>query len=53
MDTFLYSIRAVCLCSSINIKLEILAAEKRSLFPALADLCKFLKNCSLSAILSI
>ncbi|TVY89388.1 hypothetical protein LAWI1_G007857 [Lachnellula willkommii] len=47
------SIRAVCLYFGVNIKLEILAAKKRSLFPTLVDLCKSLKNCSLSAALSI
>lgn len=53
MDAFSCGTRAVCLCSGVNIKLEISAAEKRSLFPALADLRKFLKNCSLSAAPSI
>src|SRR6185437_14304876 len=38
MEAFSCGIRAVCLCSGVNFKLEISAAEKRSLFPALADL---------------
>lgn len=50
---FSYNIRAVYLYSGVNIKLERLVAEKRSLFPALADLRKFSGNCSLSAIISI
>ena len=53
MDAFSCGIRAVCLCFGVNIKLEISVVEKRSLFPALADLCKFLRNCSPSAAPSI
>jgi hypothetical protein len=53
IDAFLYSIRVVCLCSSVNIELENSAVEKRSLFPALADLCKLSRHCSLSAALSM
>ena len=49
MDAFLCDIKAVCLCSGVNIKLEITAAKKRSPFPTLVDLRKFLGNCSLSA----
>jgi hypothetical protein len=49
MDAFSYSIRAVCLCPGVNIELENSAVEKRSLFPALANLRKFLRNCSLGA----
>jgi hypothetical protein len=44
MDAFSCSIRAVCLCSGVNIKLEISVAEKRSPFLALADLRRFLRN---------
>ena len=39
--------------SGVNIKLKSLIAEKRPLFLALANLYKFLKNYSPSAILSI
>ncbi len=39
--------------SSINIKLENSIVKKRSLFPTLVNLYKFLRNCSLSTILSI
>jgi hypothetical protein len=53
MDAFPCDIRAVCLCSGVNIKLEISIAEKRPLFPALADLRKFLRNYSLSAVPSM
>ena len=53
IDAFLYSIRAIYLYFGVNIKLKILVAKKRFLFLALANLCKFLKNCSLSAALSI
>ncbi len=49
MGAFSYDIRAACLCSGVNIKLEISAAEKRSPFPALADLRRSLGNWSLSA----
>jgi hypothetical protein len=41
------------LYSGINIKLENLVVEKRSPFPALADLRRFLRNWSLSIIPSI
>jgi hypothetical protein len=53
IEAFPYGIRAVGLYSSINIKLEILVAKKRSLFLALADLYRFLGNWSLIATLSI
>jgi hypothetical protein len=53
MDAFSCGIRAVCLCSAVNIELENSLVEKRSLFPALADLSKLLGNCSLSAALSM
>ena len=53
MEAFSFSIIAICLCSSVNISLEKSLVEKRSLFPALVDLHKFLGNCSLSAALSI
>jgi hypothetical protein len=53
MDAFLYNIRAVCLCSGVNIKLEIIVTKKRSLFPTLANLYRFLNNWSLSAALSM
>jgi hypothetical protein len=53
IDAFLCGIRAVCLYFGINIKLEISVAEKRSLFPTLVDLRKFLRNCSLSTAPSI
>ena len=53
MDTFLYSIRVICLYSSINIKLESSVIEKRLLFLILANLCKFSENCSPSVIPSI
>jgi hypothetical protein len=45
IDAFLYNIRAICLYFSVNIKLNKLVAKKRSLFLALANLYKFLKNC--------
>lgn len=41
------------LVSDVNIKLENSAVEKRSQFPALVDLHRFIGNCSLSAIPSI
>jgi hypothetical protein len=44
IDTFLCDIRAVCLYSSVNIKLEIIIAKKRFPFPTLANLYKFLSN---------
>ena len=53
IDAFLYSIRAAYSCSDVNFKLKILIAEKRSLFPTLADLRRFLRNWSLSVIPSI
>ncbi|CAL3963695.1 unnamed protein product [Diplocarpon coronariae] len=53
MDAFSCGTRAVCLYSSVTVKLESSAAEKRSLFPTLADLRKVLKKCSLSAVPSI
>ena len=53
IDAFSFGIIAICLCYSVNIKLENSIVKKRSLFPALADLYKFLENCSLSAALSI
>jgi len=53
IDAFLCDIRAVYLYSGINIKLKSLVAKKRLLFLALANLCKFLKHCSLSATPSI
>jgi hypothetical protein len=53
MEAFPCGIRAIGLCSGVNIKLEILVVEKMSLFPTLADLRRFLRNCSLSTILSM
>jgi hypothetical protein len=53
MDAFLFGIMAICLCSGVNIGLEKSLVKKRSLFLALADLHKFLGNCSLSAVSSI
>jgi hypothetical protein len=49
MDAFSSGITAVGLCSGVIFKLENLAVERMSLFPALASLRKFLKNCSISA----
>ena len=53
MEAFSFSIIAICLCSNVNISLEKSLVKKRSLFPALVDLHKFLGNYSLSATLSI
>lgn len=53
MNAFSCGIRTVSLCFSINIKLKISAAEKRSSFSALTNLHKFLENCSLSAASSM
>jgi hypothetical protein len=53
IDTFLFSIIAIYLYSSIDIELENLIVEKRSLFSTLVDLYKFLGNYLPSTILSI
>jgi hypothetical protein len=53
MDAFSFGIIAICLCSSVNIELENSLVKKRSLFPALADLYKLLRNSLLSAVSSI
>ena len=53
MDAFSFGIMAICLCSGVNIKLDNLLAKKKSLFPALADLYKLLRNCLLSAASTI
>lgn len=53
MDAFSFGIMVICLCSSINIKLDNPLVEKKSLFPALADLHKLLRNCLLSAASTI
>ncbi len=53
MDAFSFGIIAICSCSGVNIEPENSIVEKRSLFPASADLHKFLGNCSLSAASSI
>jgi hypothetical protein len=53
MDAFSFSIIAIWLCFSVNIGLEKSLVKKRSLFPALVDLHKFLGNCSLNAASSI
>jgi hypothetical protein len=49
IDAFLCGIRAIGLCSSMNIELENLAVKRISLFLALASLCKSLKNYLISA----
>jgi hypothetical protein len=53
INAFSYNIRAIYSYSDVNIKLKNLAIEKRSLFLALVNLYRFLKDYSLSATPSI
>ena len=53
IDAFSYNIRAISLCSSVNIKLENSEVEKKSLFLTLVTLHKFLRSYLMSAIPSI